>query len=74
MRIETVREKGKNNGLVANVLYISEEEYNRLHDPKGVISSEYTSRSTYIRRSFMWSRTLCINGRMYIEGITMVIE
>lgn len=74
MRIETVREKGKNNGLIASVLYISKEEYERLHDPKGIISAEYASRNTCIRKSFMWGRTLILNGRMYVEGLTMVIE
>ena len=74
MRIETVRESGKDNGLIANVLYISEEEYERLRDPKGIISSEHMSRDTYVRKSFMWSRTLILNGRMYVEGLTMVIE
>ena len=74
MRIETVREKGKDNGLIASVLYISKEEYERLHDPKGIISTEYASRNAYIRKSFMWGRTLILNGRMYVEGLTMVIE
>lgn len=78
MRIATVREidrdNGKGKGLIANVLYISKEEYEQLHDPKGVISSEYMSRNTNIRKSFMWNRTLYLNKKLYVEGLTMVIE
>lgn len=57
-----------------SIMYVTEAEYESYKEGKGVITSEYTSDDTSIRRSFMWNRTLRLNKRLYIEGFNLVIE
>lgn len=57
-----------------SVLCMTRDEYDGVKEGKGVITSEYTSADTDIRKSFMWNRTLRMDRRLYIEGLNLVIE